>query len=361
MKTRKIVLSFVLCLCALLPLFTLAGCGNVSVSEVKTSFADLDATYNKYAEVFVTGSPSGLMSTKYYVRYGVELDEISTAETKDKFDALEEKYNVMLAISSQYIDSNKAYISALEEDDLSDKTREALNSLNESLTNYNNYISKFVDERNAFKTHFENHAGNTAADLAVLRSFKKIYGELVNKNLNLALSVANVIETTEIYDLLKTTQPTVEDTATVREYLAVKMLPIFNELLIAETETAFSYDDYEGSAKDELQVTLDNLDDLFGDFKSRLVASASTERPLSSKEEMSSLFKKADNFFVEMNIYLDCVEDLNIYDLIVEHKTFEEHEKHVEFARIYFEKIDQFVSVTLEDYMNDLLKMIYEA
>ncbi len=362
MKTKRFILSLVLCLCAFLPLFSLAGCGNVTISDVKTSFADLDATYNEYATVFVNGSlEDGKLQTKYLVRYGFELDSVSIPETKEKFDALEDKYNVMLAISSQYIDSNKAYIAALEDKELSNETRDALKELNESLTAYRNYIYTFIDGRTTFKTHFEKHAGNVDADLAVLRSFKKVYGGLVDRNLNLALSVAKVIETTEIYDLLQSTQPTVDDTTTVREYLAVKMLPIFNELLIAETETAFSYDDYDGAAKDRLEVTLDKLEALFANFKTRLASSASTERPLANKEEMQKLFNTADNFFVEMDIYLSCIENLNIYDLIVEHKTFEEHEKHVEFASIYFEKIDQFVSFTLDDYMNDLLKMIYEA
>ena len=73
MKTKRFILSLVLCLCAFLPLFSLSGCGNVTISDVKTSFADLDATYNEYATVFVNGSlEGGKLQTKYLVRYGYQ-------------------------------------------------------------------------------------------------------------------------------------------------------------------------------------------------------------------------------------------------------------------------------------------------
>ncbi len=360
MKTRRIILSFVLCLCALLPLFTLSGCGNVSVSDVKTSFAELDATYNTFADVFVSGSlQNGDLETKYMVKYGVELDEISTDQTKEKFDALESKYNVMLAISSKYIDNNKAFVTALEDENLSGSTSKALKNLNESLIKYNDNISAFVEDRNEFKTHFINHAGNQTADLAALQKFKKSYGELVNKNIQLALDLAEVIETTEIFDLLQSTTPTIEDTKIVKGYISAKMLPIFNNLLIAETETAFSYDDYEGSAKDELDDVVQNLNNLFEIYKQRVVF-ASNERALASKEDMQKLFDTANSFFTEKDIYLSCVDNLDIYKLIVESETFEEHEKAVGYAKIYFEKIDQFVSITLEDYINNLISVIYE-
>lgn len=360
MKAKKFILSFVFCLCAILPLFALAGCGSVTVSEVKTSFADLVEEYNSNAQVFAVGTLEDDFSTNYYVKYGLNFDSLETSENvKVKFDSLENKYNVMLAISSKYIDGNKDYVTALVQEDLSADTKSALKKLNKSLTNYVNYISTFVKERNEMKNHFEKFAGNEATDLAVLRDFKKSYGELVDRNITLALDLAEVVETTEIFDLLKSTEPTRKDTQIVKEYIAVKMLPIFNELLVRETETAFSYDDYQNDAKQKLEVAVSKLEDLFVDYKNNFVTSNKEDQALSGKEEMQKLFDDANNFFVEEDNYLLSVEKLEIYDLVVENKSFEEHEKQVKYAKVYFEKINQFVNITLGDYLDNLAKVIY--
>lgn len=359
MKTRKIILSFILCICAILPVFALSGCGKKHVDEVKSSFADLEATYSEYADVFVVGSlENGQLQTKYKIKYGVDLDAVASSGDEEKFDALDEKYNIMLAISSRYIDANKAFVQSLEQDNLSKDTKDALGRLDKSLTSYNKYIPKFVDELNDFKTHFENHSGNAVANLAVLQNFKKFFGELVEKNIELALDVAKVIETTKVFDLLKSTTPTAEDSKTVKDYISAKMLPIFNNLLIKETETAFSYGDYENAAMNELDDVVERLEQLFDVYKARLIVS-SNEKAVASQEAMKKVFDDVNEFFVEKDVYLSCVDELDIYKLVVESESFIEHEKKVEFASIYFNKIKQFINITLEDYMNNLVKVIY--
>ena len=75
---------------------------------------------------------------------------------------------------------------------------------------------------------------------------------------------------------------------------------------------------------------------------------------------MQKLFENFNNFSVEINNYSTSVSELKIYDMVVNHKnSFEEHKKHVKLAEIYFEKIDQFVSITLEEYLGNLISVIF--
>ena len=358
MKTKKIILSFIVCLCALFPLFTLAGCG-ISVDDVKSSFAQLDEAYIQYAEAFEQGTLENNLTTNYVINYGVDINNISS-QNQEKFDALKEKYNVMLALSSKYIDNNKDFITSLENDDLSDETKKALENLNGKLTSYINYLPTFVEGRNSFKNHFKELSQNEIANLETLNNFKKVYGTLVNKNLDLALSMANVVETTEIFDLLQSTTQTNEDTKIVKDYITTKLLPIFNQLLIVETETSFAYDDYSGGAMEELNVVVQKLENLFVEFKQNLALTSKECQALDSKEDMQKLFENFNNFSVEINNYSTSVSELKIYDMVVNHKnSFEEHKKHVKLAEIYFDKIDQFVSITLEEYLANLISVIF--
>lgn len=359
MKTRKICLSLVLCLCALLSVFTLTGCGGSVVGDVQKSFAELDESYTKYAEVFQLGTLEDGLETKYVVNYGVDFANFSPTN-QEKYDALKEKYNVMLALSSKYIDSNKAYVTALAEEDMTDETKNALKNLYTKIDSYIKYLPTFVEERNIFKNHFDNFSGNADANLAVLTKFKKSYGQLVNKNLDISLALANVIETTEIFDLLQSTEPTEKDTEIVKDYITTKMLPIFNQLLIEETETSFAYYDYSGGAISQIKTVVNNLEDKFSSFKTSLALSNATCKALGSKEKMQELFKNANDFFVEMQNYSTSVSELKIYDLVINNgNDFEEHKKQVPYAEIYFEKIDQFVSITLGSFMDNLASVVY--
>ena len=358
MKIKKVCLSFVLCLCALMSVFAFSGCGSISIQEVQKNFTELQESYTKYAEVFELGTLEGF-NTAYVVNYGVSIDGISQTNQK-KFDALKNKYNVMLALSSKYIDNNKAYVMALSEDGISAQTKNALQDLYSKIGSYTNYLPTFVEERNNFKNHFTNFASNENANLAVLNKFKKSYGQLVNKNLDIALSLANVMETTEIFELLQATDPTEKDTQIVKDYIATKMLPIFNQLLIEETETNFAFYDYSGGAAEEVKSVVVKLENRFSTFKTSLALSNATCVELENKEEMQALVENAKDFFVEIHNYSNSIKELKIFDLIVNNKnSFEEHKKYVPFAEIYFEKIDQFVSITLGSFMNNLVSVVY--
>lgn len=359
MKTKRICLSLVLCLCALFSIFTLSGCGSSVVVDANNNFTTLEETYSKYAEVFELGTLENNFTTKYVVDYGVDVDSFS-GENKTKYEALKEKYNVMLALSSKYIDSNKSYVVALQEEELSDETKNAIKNLNAKLDSYIKYLPTFVEERNIFKNHFINFPENEDANIAVLNKFKKSYGELVNKNIELAISLANVIETTEIFDLVQSTEPTQKDTEIVKDYIATKMLPIFNKLLIEETETKFAYYDYSGGAADEISKVVAKLETVFSAYKSNIALSTASTKALESKEEMQNLIQITNDFFVEMQNYEYSVDELKIYDMIVNNKNdFEEHKKSVAFAEVYYEKIYQFVSITLVDFLENLVSVVY--
>lgn len=361
MKFRNLILSLVICVASIFGLVSLGGCSEVSLSVVSESFDKLETTYQQYSNIFKNGVSDGV-TTSYIINYGTKVDSYISAN-KDGYVELKDLYNSVLIISNDYIDNNKEYVKKLNESKLSDSSKKALTKLNSSLVVYTKEISKFVNSREIFVNFFQSSSNNLTdkENSAYLRKFKKAYGALVEKNLELAKCLTKVIETTDIFTLLQSTEPTQNDTKIVKEYLRSKILPIFSEFMISELENKINWNSQQQtSTKDRIDDVLSTLKLEFSTYKTNLVSSSKTERKLDSKEEMNDLFSKIEDFFTEADVYYQALKKLNISSLATSYANdLEEYKKVNNFAEIYLERIEQFINVSLPSFLDEILLIIY--
>ena len=360
MKLKKIGLSLVLCLCSICTLFGLSGCGEVSLTTVQNNIKALEDTYTKYDTVFTQGICEGL-NTDYLIKYGETVDKYIT-ENKDGYVELRDIYNVTLVISNDYIDNNKEYIKTLTEDNLTDKMKKSLTKLNGKIVSYTKTIEDFVLARRNFMNYFEQFGNEITekSSLAYLREFKKDYGKLVSKNIELSTQMAKTIENTEIFDLLKNTKPTVNDTKIVKEYIRAKLLPVFSEFKITELENNLNWNAQKDTAtKQRIDVLLTKLNDQFETYKSRFVSSGETLQELKTAE-MNNLFNVAENFFVEADAYFKALEKFDISKLAVDFDNdLEAYKKSNKLAEVYLEKMEQFINISLTNFMETVANIVY--
>lgn len=360
MKVKSFILSLVLCVITALSLFGLTGCGDTSLSTIKENFDKLEVVYQNNSEIFKEGTCQGLQ-TKYLINYGTIVDKLINDET-DEYVQLYNVYNVMLAISSDFIDSNKGYVINFEESKLSSTSKKCLNSLNESLIDYTKSIDKFLTARSAFVTHSEQFKGslNDDANLAYLRKFKKLYGELVTKNIQLSIDLAKSIESTEIFELLKKTEPTENDSNIIKDYIRAKMLPIFSEFMITEIENNLNWKAQEETeAKTRIDVLLAKLNEEFNFYKTNFVGGENFA--VMTKEEMTELFDLIDVFFDESESYFKALKYLNISSLAINYyNNLEKYKKDNALAEVYLEKLEQFINYSLDNFTEKTLNFIYK-
>ena len=361
MKIKKIIFSVALGLCGVLSAFSLSGCGETKLSSLKENFEALDASYATYSHIFDEGTlEAGALSTDYVVDYGEVVNEYVNNDN-EMYVTLREIYNVMLAISSDYIDNNKAYVLSLQEENLSAKSKGAITTLNKKLNNYIEYMPTFVRERNNLISHFDNFRDHEA-DAAYLRKFKKSYGKLIEKNIELSLSVAAVVESTEIFALIQETVPTINDTKIIKEYVRAKMLPIFNEFILLETENKMNFSEYPAGETAKIQALLTKLNVSFDVYKHDMVAESDFLKQFANGEAVADTIEMVNNFFAETDDYMKALKELDIYNLIVNNDgDFDKYAKKNKLAKVYYEKLDQYITITLDDFMDEFLSVVYEG
>ncbi len=360
MKLKKTLTCLALGCCSVLTMFGLSGCGGVSTKTLQENFDKLDATYQEYSEVFKQGTVENL-DTNYFISYGSVVDGYID-EQKEGYVELLDVYNSTLVISSDYIDNNKEYVKNLDDKALSKETKSAIKELNSSLVDYTDTISEFVRARSNFIDYFEQFNGQLSEESsnAYLRKFKRSYGALVSQNIEVSMNLAKTIETSEIFELLKKTTPTENDTKIMKEYIRAKILPIFSEFKITEIENNLNWN---GQAQTETKTRIDDLLALlereFSTYKARFVGSNSALNTLTS-EEMNKLFDYIGDFLSETDVYMKALKSLNISALSVDYDNdLEKYKEKNPFAEVYLEKMEQFIEITLPNFMNQVVNIIY--
>lgn len=360
MKLKKTLTCLALGCCSVLALFGLGGCGEVSTKTLKENFDKLDATYQEYSQVFTQGTVDNL-DTNYFITYGSVVDGY-IAERKEGYVELLDIYNSTLVISSDYIDNNKEYVKNLDDKNLSKESKQAIKDLNGSLLDYIDTVSDFVKSRKIFVEYFEQFNGQLSEESsnAYLRKFKKSYGELVSQNIELSMNLAKTIETTEIFELLKKTTPTENDTKIMKEYIRAKMLPVFSEFKITEIENNLNWN---GQAQTETKTRIDellaSLESKFSIYKEKFVGEDVALKTLTS-EEMNRLFEYIENFLSETDAYMKALKGLNISMLSIDYDNdLEKYKEKNPFAEIYLEKMEQFIEISLPNFMNEVVNIIY--
>lgn len=357
MKIKRALALFGIGCFSALALVGFSGCGEqASVATVKENYENLAATYQSYSDVFQHGTIDAI-GTDYYIGYGDIIDKY-IADGQAGFEELSSVYNVVFAISGQYIDKNKEYITRIEDSELTENGKKELTKLNKVLVDYTNSISNFVDARSDFISYFDTFSGEPSvngASGAHLRRFKRAYGDLVSKNVSLANQMADTISTTEIFDILSAGPSGSQDTEIVKEFVRAKLLPIFSEFKITELENKLYW---AAQNETETKLRIDNLiavlEERFETFKQIFVRSSSYVNSLTA-EEMKALITKIEDFFEEENSFLTALKAFNIEKLAIDYKNdLESYKSKNPFAEIYLEKMEQFVNITLDNFIIEI-------
>ncbi len=335
MKKKSILLAFVLCLTSLFGLFGLTACGEVSVGTVKASLDSLVQTYTRYAEFITLSGTSESDNWNLEVHLGSNI--VSRASGREKYTSLTETYPNILKISNNYVMQNKEYIEELKDGNLSSGAKDRLKTLNSNINAYTSEIKSFISNMNSFDGYLkglqEQETANPEPEEGVkkqreeeeqlyLRRFKKSYGSLVSKNISMATSVANFVEATGVFNLIKDNVSATDQTfKLIKGYIRIKLLPAFSRYKIDRIENVFDFKSEEsahGDAYSRVNKQLKRLDELFETYEEKLVPNTIGNvggNESEKKNNLNYLFDYADNFFKHQNNYLKAVNGINFHDL----------------------------------------------
>ena len=361
MKKKNIFLAIFLSLVCMVSIFGFAGCGESPVVTIGKSFQKLDEKYETYSAVFVEGNVSGF-DTAHKVDFGTKINGYVSNRTEN-FGELDELYNVALAISNEYIDQNREYICGLNEKELSANAKKKLETLNDSLNAYTKQIDKFVKARKVFVQHFENYEAlvGDKTSQTYLRDFKSAFGKLLEKNIKLSTDVAETVDATQIFKLLKDLDdPQSTDTEIVKEYIRAKMLHLFTDFDVVEFANKMNWAvQAEGDSKTRINNLKNSLDGQYETFKQQFLLMNKDFKKL-GKEQFSQLIDVSDEFFLEAEAYSKALKNIDFYTFAVDYdNNMQNYLKKNKFAEVYLQKLEQFVSITLPEFIENASALIY--
>jgi len=359
MRKRSLVLSFILAIFALLSTVAFVGC-DVNLDTLKSSFESLDKTYQTYSEVFNHGTLAGTIETNYIVNYGDAVN-IYVGKNKENYAELRDEYNVMLALSHYYIDTNKSYVLNCDYKNLSKEAKKSLNTVNKKIKEYEKEIKKFDENRKAMMVFFNQYAEaerEQSAEEYHVRMFKRAYGKLIDKNIELSSALAKSVELTEIFDLMKNTAITNKDVSIIKDYVQTKMLPIYNEFMINQVANKISWKVYEG-LNSRLDNLIDNVKNSFNSYKSQIVNGATNDKEFTA-EQITVLFNKVENFLAEQKIYDRALKEFDIATFVTNYNgNLQQYEKKNSLASLDLEKMEQFIQKTVPNFIEEMGEYLF--
>ena len=356
MKTKRIFLALFLCFCSVFTVFGLVGCKDVTLGTLKESYEILSNQISQNSQVFAQDG------TLLVESYGKKVDANIIAN-KSEYVELRDLYNSTLTIAFEYAQENKDFILLLDEAALNKASKAALKTLNASVNDFANSIPRFVEAHQTFVAHFQNFSDDAQGDASVLLRFKKTYGEMVKKCVDFSSNTAKMVESTEIFELLKKTQPSAADTITISQYIRAKLLPIFSEFKITEIANKMNWqlllNNGDAQMKQTLQALVGNLDTHFANYKQTFLHGNIKTQPLSS-EEINDVFNLTENFLVEMESFFQALYglDLNTFASVYKNN-MKEYLKTNQFAEVYLQKLQQFVNVSLDNFIKTVSSKLY--
>ena len=362
MKVKTKLLSLVILLVACFCFVGLAGC-----CDKKVTIGTLEANYNTLQEIYTKAInedafveqkvDANVNSTKYYINFGSELQKKIDANTAGYVE-LRNLYNVIFAISNEFIDNTIPWIIGRKDEAISKETQSAVESLNSALVNYTATVRNFLSERTSVIYYFQNEASKyTEADnLSSITIFKRTYSAMINANVNFSMALADAIETTNVYEDIYSAEPTQHDCNSIKQYIRAKVLKVFSKFYITEIDSQFNWKNSQsdGDAKADIQAYLNKLDSNFTLYKSVLASQNAPKKV--TQEEIETLWKYTQDFLLETNDYYIALEKLNLSAFNAARFVYKDYDKQ---APLYMHKIDQYLNITLPQFLNEINAILY--
>lgn len=358
-KTKTFLSVFMIAVC-LLCVFTFAGCNEPSTSTILENIETMNETLAENSDVF-TRYNSSINSENYYsISYGSTINGYISSNTENYTD-LENFYNAVFSLSMSYIDENYGVITNLTDDELNSDTRGQMEDLNNKIVDFTNSIQTFVDARNSLISDFSSFPSNMAptddVKLARLREFKREYVTFVDKSVQLSERLSSAVESVGLLDDLQ--EIGMGNVELVRNTILNKLLPAFHNLYVNEIGSFNFYDTAQTATRTRIENVISNLETDLEQYKYILNLSDAQLSDTLTSEELATIREEAEIFYVELDDYLEALDGLDIRTLAVNYDNDLTGYLAVnDRAEIYFQKIEQFVSVSLPNFLNYLQNAI---
>lgn len=344
---KKVLLSILLVCVAIFSVFSLTACGDSKLKTAVTSFKEIDEIYQE-SETF---------NDDFSINFGtVVQNKINSKE--DGYVQLQDLYNKIFKISQSYIDNNKEYIINRTEEQLSKSSKNAIKSLNSELGSYKKKLKNFIEARNNFVSYFQDSSSkfdSEEVDQNHLSDFRGEFGKFVESNLNLAMSLANAVESTEIFERVNSGTPTELDSKVVKEYVGIKLLPIFSKFKLTELENKFNFENTQqvGEDKERIRVLINAVDREFQSYQNYFKNGKDPEKI--SLEMMNSLWEdRIQPFLEETDNFYKALKGFNLFNFAKDGYVLKNYKKSNGYAEEYLLKMEQFVKVSLPDFMTQV-------
>lgn len=352
---KKIISILSLCVISIASVIALAGCGGgFTTVEVLES-------YNAMQEILlennsVLNKTDGLNTKNYYqISYGDVVDDYIQDNDENYVD-LRDYYNSVFSFAMSYVDENITVITNLKDEELNSETRSTLSDLKDSIDDFADSIQNFVDARNRLDIYYQNNVNvaNPAGESEImsrLRAFKREYVDFVDKSVQMSLNLSNSVEATGIYE-------DVNNVRLIKNNICNKIIRVYNELYILDVGT-FNFAEYQDTnAKARIQELLIKLQSSMADYSSIMQLNDVVLKDL-TPEELDELTEMTDKFLTEMDVYVEALDGLDIQTLGVDYNNdMEEYLNHNERALIYLERVENFINISLPDFLEYLDNML---
>lgn len=356
---KKIISILSLCVISIASVIALAGCGGgVTTADVLESYNAMQEILLENDSVLNKGDTASYRNTKnyYQISYGDVVDEYIQDYDENYVD-LRDYYNSVFSFAMSYVDENITVITNLEDEELNSETKRTLSDLKDSIDDFSDSIQNFVDARNRLDIYYQNNVNvaNPAENseiMARLRAFKREYVDFVDKSVQMSLNLSNSVEATGIYE-------DVNNVRLIKNNICNKIIRVYNELYILDVGT-FNFAEYQDTnAKIRIQALLDELQNSMTDYSSIMQLNDVVLKQTLTPEELDELTEMTDKFLTEMDVYVEALDGLDIQTLGVDYNNdMEEYLNHNERALIYLERVENFINISLPDFLEYLDNMV---
>ncbi len=343
MKKTKI-LSLALIFVCLACVVTFAGCGGLSVKTIQDSMQSMNDKLAEYSTILVKDDDLHNTINYYQISYGEDVDGLVSKGEENYKDL--KIYNSIFSIAMSYIEENHVVITNLTDEETNDATKAKLNGLNESITSFTSEIGNFVEKRNSLEKFFADYSDTVgeADKLVKLREFKREYANFVNKSVLVSTNLSDAVVATGVLDDL-------DNVLLIKNYVCNKILKVFNEFFINEMGD-FNWSESDNSAtKEEINTIIQNLETQFGVFQQIVNLKAENLKEL-TVEDLNAIKQEANNFMTEADNFFEALKGLDISNLATNYlNDIDEYVKDNLYAKVYLDKVSQFVEETLPSYL----------
>lgn len=358
MTKTKTFLSVIMIAVCLLCVFTFAGCNEPSTSTILENIEAMNTALDEHDDVF-NKTDSQINDVDYYsISYGSVIDGYISSGTTNYTD-LENFYNTVFSLSMSYIEENYGVITNLTDEELNSDTRGQLEDLNNKIVDFTNSIQTFVEARNSLasdfsNSSFQNLAPTSEVKLARLREFKREYVTFVDKSVQLSQRLSSAVDSVGMLDSLE--ELGISNVELVKNTILNKLLPAFHNLYVNEIGSFNFYDTDQTTTRTRIENVIESLKSVLND-KYIVIMKLSGAQLIDTVtvEEIKAIREEADIFYVELDDYLEALDGLDIRTLSVDYDN--DLTRYMEVndrAEIYLQKVEQFVEVTLSEFLDYL-------